>query len=242
LVEVLDRVTMQLFVRGNCTMIAAPVQCDVDGIPKGSHSGRVPPMGHRSHHGNSTSRPSIIRGADRFKRANCPSPLPAVCPASTRPPLFRNKHAAMECRPSEPCDAQPAVCEVWTCPQRADSSDVGVSLRGGSPDGEAAEGNGARRRQRRSFTPEPTPPTIPDRVHGQFTAAAPDVLWVGDITYGGRLLGIVDPSSLERDLVSRKPGQLQVNSLRNRGLPRDQVHATLRSIQRAATSAKHHMR
>jgi len=28
---------MQLFVRGYCTMIAAPVQCDIDGIPKGSH-------------------------------------------------------------------------------------------------------------------------------------------------------------------------------------------------------------
>src|ERR1700730_8275344 len=36
-VEVLDRATMQFFVRGYCTMIAAPVQCDVDGIPKGSH-------------------------------------------------------------------------------------------------------------------------------------------------------------------------------------------------------------
>ena len=35
--EVLGRVTMQVFVRGHCTMIAAPVQCDVDGIPKGSH-------------------------------------------------------------------------------------------------------------------------------------------------------------------------------------------------------------
>src|SRR5437773_5820813 len=35
--EVLGRVTMQVFVRGYCTMIAAPVQCDVDGIPKGSH-------------------------------------------------------------------------------------------------------------------------------------------------------------------------------------------------------------
>jgi len=43
LVEVLDRVTMQFFVRGNCTMIAAPVQCDVDGIPKGSHYARIPP-------------------------------------------------------------------------------------------------------------------------------------------------------------------------------------------------------
>ena len=37
LVEVLDRVTMQLFVREYYTMIAAPVQGDVDGIPKGSH-------------------------------------------------------------------------------------------------------------------------------------------------------------------------------------------------------------
>src|SRR5947208_2986058 len=44
LVEVLDRVTMQVFVREHCTMIAAPVQCDVDVIPKGSHYVRVPPM------------------------------------------------------------------------------------------------------------------------------------------------------------------------------------------------------
>jgi len=35
----------------------------------------------------------------------------------------------------------------------------------------------------RTTTPEPTPPAIPDRVHGQFEAPAPDVLWVGDITY-----------------------------------------------------------
>jgi hypothetical protein len=35
-------VTMQLFVRDDRTMIAAPVQCDVDGIPKGSHYVRVP--------------------------------------------------------------------------------------------------------------------------------------------------------------------------------------------------------
>src|SRR5277367_2058445 len=36
-VEVLDGVSMQVFVRWYYTMIAAPVQCDVDGIPKGSH-------------------------------------------------------------------------------------------------------------------------------------------------------------------------------------------------------------
>src|SRR5437867_1312708 len=37
---------MQVFVRGDCTMIAAPVQCDVDGVPKGSHFARVPPRVH----------------------------------------------------------------------------------------------------------------------------------------------------------------------------------------------------
>ncbi len=45
MVEVLDRVTMQVFVSDYCTMIAAPVQCDVDGIPKGSHYASLPPMG-----------------------------------------------------------------------------------------------------------------------------------------------------------------------------------------------------
>src|SRR6058998_1393451 len=43
--EVLGRMTMQLVVCRYCTMIAAPVQCDVDGIPKGSHCVRVPLMG-----------------------------------------------------------------------------------------------------------------------------------------------------------------------------------------------------
>src|SRR5688572_26846845 len=46
--EVFGRVTMQLFVRDHFTMIEAPVQCDVDGIPKGSHYVRVPPMGSPS--------------------------------------------------------------------------------------------------------------------------------------------------------------------------------------------------
>ena len=35
----------------------------------------------------------------------------------------------------------------------------------------------------RTTTPDPTPPAIPDLVHGQFEAPAPDRLWVGDITY-----------------------------------------------------------
>src|SRR5262249_21245472 len=49
--EVLDMVTMQLFVRDDYTMIAAPVQCDVDGIPKRSHYVRVSPVDgpRRSH-------------------------------------------------------------------------------------------------------------------------------------------------------------------------------------------------
>src|SRR5206468_12527532 len=40
--DVLGRVAMQVFVRDPLTMIAAAVQCDVDGIPKGSHYVRVP--------------------------------------------------------------------------------------------------------------------------------------------------------------------------------------------------------
>jgi hypothetical protein len=35
--DVLGRVTMQVFVRDHHTMIAAPVQGDVDGVAKGSH-------------------------------------------------------------------------------------------------------------------------------------------------------------------------------------------------------------
>jgi transposase InsO family protein len=48
-----------------------------------------------------------------------------------------------------------------------------------------AAGLRGRRRPRwvRTTTPEPTPPAIPDLVHGQFVAAVPDELWVGDITY-----------------------------------------------------------
>jgi hypothetical protein len=38
--------TMQRFVRDDCTMIAAPVQGDVDGIPKGSHA--TPQVEHHS--------------------------------------------------------------------------------------------------------------------------------------------------------------------------------------------------
>lgn len=47
LLEVLERVTMQVFVRDHCSMIAAPVQCNVDRMPKGSHYERVPLMVNR---------------------------------------------------------------------------------------------------------------------------------------------------------------------------------------------------
>src|SRR5262249_52944119 len=67
----------------------------------------------------------------------------------------------------------------------------------------AAAGLRGRRppRRVRTTTPEPTPPAIPDRVHGEFVAAAPDVLWGGDITHvrpgGGWLYGarVVDVCS-----------------------------------------------
>jgi hypothetical protein len=43
-VSIEGHVTMQLFVREHRTMIAAPVQGDVDGIPNGSHDLGVSPM------------------------------------------------------------------------------------------------------------------------------------------------------------------------------------------------------
>ena len=43
--DVRGRAAVQFFVRGNCTMIAAPIQCDVDGIPKGPHDATLSPMG-----------------------------------------------------------------------------------------------------------------------------------------------------------------------------------------------------
>ena len=42
MLEVLGGMTMQVFIRGNWTMIAAAVQCDVDGIPKGLHYAKIP--------------------------------------------------------------------------------------------------------------------------------------------------------------------------------------------------------
>src|SRR6202035_4493444 len=47
LVEALGRGTMQVFVRHHHAMIAAPVQCDVNGIPKRSHDA-IRPTDYRS--------------------------------------------------------------------------------------------------------------------------------------------------------------------------------------------------
>ena len=64
MVDFFDRMTMQVIVRWYCTMIATAVQCDVDGIPKGSHFARVPPMGKT---GNGS--PLLARGVE-FRCAN----------------------------------------------------------------------------------------------------------------------------------------------------------------------------
>jgi len=45
LIENICRVTVQLFVRGDRTVIAAAVQCDIEGVPKGSHVAKVRPAG-----------------------------------------------------------------------------------------------------------------------------------------------------------------------------------------------------
>ena len=65
--QVLGRGTMHVFVRGDCTMIAAPVQCDVDGIPKGSHLVTPCPGGHLRPPSTPTTNasPRIRQPADR---------------------------------------------------------------------------------------------------------------------------------------------------------------------------------
>ena len=49
-------------------MIAAPVQCDVDGVPKGSHFARVPSMGYTGDVSRRTTRPGS-RGISERGRA-----------------------------------------------------------------------------------------------------------------------------------------------------------------------------
>src|SRR6267378_3665575 len=84
LLEVLDRVTMQVFVRERFTMIAAPVQCDVDGIPKGSHYARVP-LKSWMRTGICRSRIWIWKRADFLGlQAPCTGDLPAGRQASRR--------------------------------------------------------------------------------------------------------------------------------------------------------------
>lgn len=53
--EVLGSVTVQLLVRGDRTVVAAPVRRDVDGVPQGSHGAGVPSAGP-AEHGSRRSR------------------------------------------------------------------------------------------------------------------------------------------------------------------------------------------
>src|SRR5438309_10071430 len=76
---------MQVFVGGDCTMIAAPVQGDVDGVPKGSHFARVPPMGYT---GGGTTTPSLSSGPAPPTRSSTKSP--ADKPPSTGSPHPRH--------------------------------------------------------------------------------------------------------------------------------------------------------
>src|SRR5262245_10460156 len=56
----------------------------------------------------------------------------------------------------------------------------------GAVDGRSRPGRPAAATLGTDTTPEPTPPAIPDRVHGQFTAAAPDPLWLRTLADAGR--------------------------------------------------------
>jgi len=95
----------------------------------------------------------------------------------------------------------------------------------------AAAGLRGRRPPRwvRTTTPDPAPPAIPDRVHREFVATAPDVLWVGDITYVRTWEGWLYLATV-LDVFSRRgdrlgPGQSSARVARLRCAPHGRRHA-----------------
>jgi len=78
LFEVLDRVTMQVFVRRDGSVIAAPVQRDVDGVPKGSHFAR-----YRRRSDRRQSNTNVGQGSEA-NRATSTQADPIVRIAETR--------------------------------------------------------------------------------------------------------------------------------------------------------------
>ena len=86
--DVLDRVTMYVFVGVHHTMIAAPVQRDVDGIPKGSHYVRIPTaMGQPNELPFSGGRPSEARQRVRCNGMSDGTWSATVLASSRRAPL-----------------------------------------------------------------------------------------------------------------------------------------------------------
>src|ERR1700687_3369738 len=74
---------MQVFVRGDRAMIAAPVQCDVDGVPNRSHSASVLLISNDEHltHGSGCTYERWVRRADSLK--SCRASTPAIGGGST---------------------------------------------------------------------------------------------------------------------------------------------------------------
>src|ERR671917_559897 len=71
--DVLGCVTMQVFVWEPFTMIAAPVQCDVDGIPKGSHCVSVPRVSSTTSSTFAPSPPATKRPPETSSQASTSS-------------------------------------------------------------------------------------------------------------------------------------------------------------------------
>jgi hypothetical protein len=91
---------MQVFVREHCTMIAAPVQCDVDGIPKGSHSVRVPDgVDHQAAvHGLPGASPFQAQLANYLRKCRKPAPALVHRGAAAEPVPLQGKSPKLSSR------------------------------------------------------------------------------------------------------------------------------------------------
>jgi hypothetical protein len=130
-------VTMQVFVREHCTMIAAPVQCDVDGIPKGSHYVMLNPSQSPRHRRFCAASANFVtpgalprlrgrRGRHPWSAASLARPKgsPPWSVASLARPWCARKHCD-----AYPISASSMFCDIYSLHKAEHSQTIGLPHR-----------------------------------------------------------------------------------------------------------------